>query len=165
MRIDRGRLHVTVTQQLLNRADIGSSLKKVGGEGMTKSVCADLLCKTSAADRRLDGLVDDTGINMMATDDTRAWVNRDLPSGKNVLPASPNIGPLRVDRVMVQPEHPADFVEKPRRLDFLWTRRRNPPCGRRWAVDNDHRAKLPENPPNIILSGQKVKLINGWAWN
>lgn len=161
MRVDHGRLHVTVTEQLLNGPDIGSSLKKVGGEGMTKSVCADLLCKTSAADRRLDGLVDDTGIHMMATDDTRAWVNRDLPSGKNVLPASPNIGPLRVDGVMVQPEHAADFVKEPQRLDFLRARHRDPPREPLWAAHNRHRANMPENLPNIILSGQKVKLING----
>src|SRR5262247_2009869 len=29
--------------------------------------------------------------------------------------------------------------------------------------DNKNRAKLPENPANIALSGQKDLLINGWA--
>jgi hypothetical protein len=155
MRVDHGRLHVTVTEQLLNGPDIGSSLKKVGGEGMTKSVCADLLCKTSAADRRLDGLVDDTGIHMMATDDTRAWVNRDLPSGKNVLPASPNIGPLRVDGVMVQPEHPADFVEEPRRLNFLRATHRDPPREPLWAVIIDTGQICPKTSPISYYQGKK----------
>jgi len=85
MGVDHGRLHVTVTEQLLNGADVDSALKQVGGEGMTKGVRADLLCQAGAADRHFDGLVDDTGINMMATDDTGAWVNGDIPRGKYIL--------------------------------------------------------------------------------
>jgi hypothetical protein len=35
------------------------------------------------------------------------------------------------------------------------------PSGRLESIDNRHRAKLPENPSNITLSGQKGLLING----
>jgi hypothetical protein len=31
------------------------------------------------------------------------------------------------------------------------------------SAANKHRAKLPENPANIVLSGQNGLLINGWA--
>jgi len=30
-------------------------------------------------------------------------------------------------------------------------------------TDNKHRAKLPENKPDIKLSGRNTKLINGWG--
>jgi hypothetical protein len=97
MRVDHGRLHVTVTEELLNGSDVGSALKQVGGEGMTEGVSADLLSQAGAADRHLNGLVDNTGINMMATDDTRASVNGDIPRGKYVLsdpfPSSPGVLP------------------------------------------------------------------------
>jgi hypothetical protein len=37
------------------------------------------------------------------------------------------------------------------------------PPGRQEIANNGHGAKLPENPANIALSGQKSTLINGWA--
>jgi hypothetical protein len=32
-----------VSEQLLNGADVGAALEQVGGEGMAKSMCADVL--------------------------------------------------------------------------------------------------------------------------
>jgi len=49
----------------------------------------------------------------------------------------------------------------------VWISRRVRPIIPPWwcpeIADNRHRAKLPENPSNIVLSGQNAKLINGSA--
>jgi len=76
-----------VPEQLLNGTDVGSALKQVGGEGMTKGMCADLLRQTGTTNRSLDGLVDDAGVNVMATGDVGTWVNGEIPGRKDILPA------------------------------------------------------------------------------
>ena len=57
--VDHGGGNIVVPEQLLNGADISSALQQVGSEGMPKGVGADLLGQTGAANRRLDGLVND----------------------------------------------------------------------------------------------------------
>ena len=63
--------------------------------------------------------------------------------------------------VVEETEHFTDFIEE----FWLLTSRRvehiRAPSWRLEMADNGHRAKLPENPANIVLSGQNGKLING----
>ena len=54
-------------EQVLHGADVGTALQQVGGAGMTKGVCSDVLRQTGTANCYLDGFVDDAGGNMMAT--------------------------------------------------------------------------------------------------
>jgi hypothetical protein len=93
--VDHGGGNIVVPEQLLNGADVGSALKQVGGEGMTKGMCADLLRQTGTANRHFDGLVDDAGVNMMATGDARTRVNGEIPGRKDILPA-PFLGGIGV---------------------------------------------------------------------
>lgn len=77
---------IAVPEQLLNRADVGSALKQVGGEGMAKGMGADLLRQTGAVNRRFDRLVYDAGVHMMATGDAGTGVHGEIPGGKEILP-------------------------------------------------------------------------------
>ena len=52
-----------------------------------KGVGADGLRQTGTANGDLDGFVDDAGVNVMATGDTRTRVDGDVAGGKDVLPA------------------------------------------------------------------------------
>ena len=69
-----------MSEQLLNGADVGAALEQVGGEGMAKGMCADVLREPGTANGHFDGFVDDAGINVMgrvrpergATDRSRA---------------------------------------------------------------------------------------------
>ena len=67
MGIDHGRGQVAVSEQLLNGADVGAALEQVGGEGMAKGMCADVLRDPGTANCHFNGFVDDAGINVMAT--------------------------------------------------------------------------------------------------
>jgi hypothetical protein len=72
-------------------------------------------------------------------------------------------GALGVHGGVVQTEHFSDFIE-----EFWWltsghVRHTRFPSWRPEIADNRHRAKLPENPTIITLSGQKCQLINGSA--
>ena len=79
MGIDHGGGNIVVPEQLLNGADVGAALQQVGGEGMPKGMGADVLRQTGTADGHLDGFVDDTGVNVMATGDTGARVDGNVP--------------------------------------------------------------------------------------
>lgn len=59
MGVDHSGGDIVVSEQLLNGADVGSALKQVGGKGMAKGMCADLLGQTGTANCNFDGLVDD----------------------------------------------------------------------------------------------------------
>jgi hypothetical protein len=74
-----------------------------------------------------------------------------------------HIGSLSVDGVVVQPEHVPHFIEEFWWLTSCRVRHRRLAPWRPEIADNRHRAKLPENRPNITLSRQIVKLINGSA--
>jgi hypothetical protein len=93
--VDHGRGKIVVPEQLLNGADVGAALEQVSGEGMAKGVSADLLGQAGTADGRLDGFVDDAGINMMATGDARTRVYGEIPGGQDILPA-PFLGGIRI---------------------------------------------------------------------
>jgi len=72
-----------------------------------------------------------------------------------------HIGALGVDGVVVEPEYRTDFLEGFWRLTSRGVRHIRTPSQCPEHVDNGHRAKLPENPSNITLSGQNDKIING----
>src|SRR5918992_1235085 len=76
-------------------ADVGAALQQVGGKGMPKSMGADVLRQTGTADGHLDGFVDDAGINVMATGDTRTRVDGNVPGGGDILP-TPFLGGIRI---------------------------------------------------------------------
>jgi hypothetical protein len=76
-----------VPEPWLNSADIGAALEQVSGEGMAKGVGADGLRQTGTADGHRDGVVDDAGVNIMATGDTGMRVYGDVPGGKDIRPA------------------------------------------------------------------------------
>ncbi len=48
--IDHGCGQIIMSQQGLNRADVGTALEQVGGKGMAKRMSADTLGQTHAAD-------------------------------------------------------------------------------------------------------------------
>jgi hypothetical protein len=93
--VDHGGGHIVVPEQVLNSADVGAALKQVGGEGMTKGMGADVLRQTGTANRHLEGLVDDAGVNMMAAGEARPRVNGEIPGRKDILPA-PFLGGIGV---------------------------------------------------------------------
>src|SRR5215510_2099447 len=57
------------------------------GKRMAKGMGADLLRQPGPAHGDLDGLVDDAGVHMMATGDTRTRVDGEMPSREDILPA------------------------------------------------------------------------------
>ena len=63
--------------------------------------------------------------------------------------------------VGVETEHFTDRIEEFWLLTSRRVRHIRSPSWRRESADNQDRAKLPENPANIALSGQNGKLING----
>jgi hypothetical protein len=72
-------------------------------------------------------------------------------------------GALDVHGAVVQTEHLSHVIEE---VGLLTCRRVRPIRSPSWCpkiTDNGHRAKLPENPTNIVLSGQNGQLINGWT--
>ena len=75
-----------------------------------------------------------------------------------------HIGALGVNGVVVETEHLAHFIKEFRWLTSCCVRHTSVPSWRPGIVDNRYRAKLPENPSNITLSGQNDKLINGSAF-
>ena len=87
MCVDHGRGQIAVSEQLLNGADVGAALEQVGGEGMAKGMCADVLREPGTANGHFDGFVDDAGINVMAAGHTRTRVYGQIPGGEHILPA------------------------------------------------------------------------------
>ena len=69
------------------RRGVGAALQQVRGEGMTQGMGTNGLRQTGPANRHLDGVVDDVGVNVMATDDTGTRVHREIPGGEDILPA------------------------------------------------------------------------------
>ena len=65
--------------------------------------------------------------------------------------------------VVLKTEHLADVIEELRWLTSCGIKPISSPSWRPESIDNRHRAKLPENPSNIILSGQNCLSINGSA--
>ena len=65
--------------------------------------------------------------------------------------------------VVVETEHLSNFIEEFGWLTSCRVRHIRSPSWRPEIADNRHRAKLPENPSNIALSGQNGLLINGWT--
>lgn len=55
----------------------------------------DLLRQSGTTNRHLNRLVDDARVHMMTTGDIRTRVNREIPGGKDILPA-PLLGELGV---------------------------------------------------------------------
>ena len=78
MGVDHGRGQIAVSEQLLNGADVGAALEQVGGEGMAKGMCADVLRKPGTANGHFDGFVDDAGINVMVAGATFACTARSV---------------------------------------------------------------------------------------
>ena len=64
--INHGGGQIIMSQQGLNRADVGAALEQVGGKGMAKRMGADTLGQTHAARSGLDRLVDHAGVNMVS---------------------------------------------------------------------------------------------------
>ena len=70
-------------------------------------------------------------------------------------------GALGVNGVVMETEHVSDVIEEFWLLTARRVRHIRASSWRLEIADNRHRAKLPENPANIALSGQNGKLING----
>ena len=84
--VNHGRGTIVVPAQLLNGADVRTALEQVSGEGMAKGVGAEGVRQTGMVDRHLDGLVEEAGVNMMATGDARTRVNGEIPGRKDIEP-------------------------------------------------------------------------------
>jgi len=63
--------------------------------------------------------------------------------------------------VVVETEHLTDLIEEFWLLTSRRVRHIRSPSWHLAIAANKHRAKLPENPTSIALSGQNGKLING----
>jgi len=66
-----------------------------------------------------------------------------------------------VNGVVLKTEHLTDFIEEFRWLTSCCITPISSPLWHPESIDYRHRAKLPENPTNIALSGQKGMLIDG----
>lgn len=95
MGIDHGGGKILVPKQVLNSADVSAALQQMDGEGMAKSMGADGLRQAGAANRHLDGFVDDARVNMMAAGDTSMRVYGEVPGREDILPA-PFFGSIRI---------------------------------------------------------------------
>jgi hypothetical protein len=65
MRIDHRRLHVTVTQQLLNGSNVVTTLQQVGGKRMPKGVTPGLLIDSCFQDCSFHGLLDQGRVDVV----------------------------------------------------------------------------------------------------
>src|SRR5262245_43598508 len=74
--IDHGGLEIVVPQQLLNGSYVGSALQQMGGKGVAESVGTHVFGQARPPHAGFNGLVDDTGIDVVATRDARTWVYR-----------------------------------------------------------------------------------------
>ncbi len=61
--VDHGGGKIAMSQQGLNRADVGAALEQVGGKGMAKRMGADALGQTHTAHSGLDRLIISQSIN------------------------------------------------------------------------------------------------------
>ena len=93
--IDHGRSQIAVSEKLLDRPDVRATLQKMGGEGMPKRVGTDVFGQARPVHACFDGLVDDAGINVVATRDARTRVHRQVAGGKQVLP-TPHFAGLEI---------------------------------------------------------------------
>jgi hypothetical protein len=73
------------------------------------------------------------------------------------------IGSFGVNGVVVQTEYLSDLIKEFWLLTFCRIRHTKLLWSWPEIPDNGHRAKLPENPAIITLSGQNGKIINGYA--
>ena len=87
MRVYHGGGNVIMPQKSLYGSDICSPLKQMGCKTVPKRMCADSFCQPGFASSRLDGFINDTGINMVATSNTASRVYGKRTGGENVLPA------------------------------------------------------------------------------
>jgi hypothetical protein len=111
--VDHRRGKIVVPEPWLNGADGGAALQQVSGEEMTKGVGADGLRQTGTADGHLDGVVDDAGVNVMATGDTRTRVDGNVPGGEDTLP-TPFLGDMW--KLPSQRMRPVDLAMPLRRI-------------------------------------------------
>lgn len=65
MGIDHPRLHVTVTQQLLNGSNVMATLQEVGGKRMPKCVTTGLLADSCAQHGSFHGLLDQGWVDVV----------------------------------------------------------------------------------------------------
>ena len=73
--IDHRRSQIAVSEKLLDGPDVRAALQKMCREGMPKRVGADVFGQAGSPHARFDSLVDDAGINVVATRDARTWVH------------------------------------------------------------------------------------------
>jgi hypothetical protein len=92
VRIDLRRLHVTVTEQLLYRADVVAVLEQMGREAVTERVAGrrllDARRPNCSTDRALHGLL----VQVVAPHDIRARIAARVLRRQDVLPAPLQVG-------------------------------------------------------------------------
>lgn len=76
-----------MTEQFLHGVDVGAGLEEMSGEAMSKGMRRSRLCYSSSLDDRFDGALQQALVHMMAADDARAWISRNINSREDVLPA------------------------------------------------------------------------------
>jgi hypothetical protein len=89
VRVDHGRAHVLVAQQLLDGADVVAGFEQMGGERVPQRVTPCVLRDTRATDRLLHGALNDRGVHVMA-----ALLARDLIDPTHLLREHPLPAPL-----------------------------------------------------------------------
>ena len=86
VRINHGRPHVVVAQELLDGADIGPALQQVRRKAMTESMRAHYFDHSRFSGGNLDRFVHHRRIHMMAPNHTRQRIGGHIPRREHVLP-------------------------------------------------------------------------------
>jgi hypothetical protein len=84
--VDHGGLDVSVSEEVLDSADVVAVLQKVSGEGMAEGVAADAFGDVCAAGGEVDGLLEGAAAGVMAAADAGARVGGDVTRGEDELP-------------------------------------------------------------------------------
>ena len=92
VRVDHRRLHVLVSEELLDRANIVPLLEQVGRERVAEGVTADPAGDAELDDGRAEGSLDDGLVQVMAALDLRAGVDAHVLAREDELPAPVALG-------------------------------------------------------------------------
>ena len=88
MGVDHGGVYISVPHQLLDRADVLSTLQQMGSEGVTEGMRRCWLMDAARQHGPTHGLLDQAGIEVMSTLLPTVGIAPALLLWKNPLPAS-----------------------------------------------------------------------------
>jgi hypothetical protein len=101
MRVNHGGRYVFVSEEFLHGPYVGAGFEEMSGEAMSKGMRRSRFCYLSSLGGRFDGTLQQALVHMMAADDARAWISRNISRREDVLPApfTSGIGILAFERM------------------------------------------------------------------